>query len=396
MERQKRLAILTTHPVQYHAPWFRLLAAKTENELEVFYCHAATPAEQAAAGFGVEFDWDIALLEGYRHRFLNNVAKKPAVSGFWGLDTPEIANIIKNGSYDAVLINGWHYKSAWQTMHACWNNATPVMVRSDSHLRNQRGLAKRVAKRPLYNWFIPRLDACLPVGTWSKEYFHHYGAKDERVFVVPHAIDDARIGHAAEALQPKRAELRQELGFSPGDVVFLFIGKFIERKCPLNFVQAIAQSANRNSSIAGLMVGDGPLRQRCEDYVRESNAPVRFSAFLNQSEIAKAYVAADTLVLPSTTETWGLVVNEAMTCGLPGFVSDQVGCGPDLIVPGQTGEVFCSTEVRHLIEKLVSYAAEPRVLAEMGRNARRKIADYSVENMVDSTLKAVSAVSNRC
>src|SRR5438034_997118 len=128
---RKRLAIMTTHPIQYHAPWFRALSAHPEIDLEVFFCHKATPKEQAEAGFGVEFDWDVSLLEGYPHRFLKNVAARPGVNGFRGLDTPEIAELVHRKSFDVLLINGWHYQSAWQAIFACWRAKMPVMVRSD-------------------------------------------------------------------------------------------------------------------------------------------------------------------------------------------------------------------------------------------------------------------------
>src|SRR6266516_354776 len=148
--KSKRLAILTTHPIQYHGAWFRGLAEQPELNLDVFYCHQATAKEQAEAGFGVEFDWDVSLLEGYPYRFLKNVARTPTISGFGGLDTPEIKNIIARERFDAVMINGWHYKSAWQAMRAWWKTGTPVMARSDSHLNTERQLTKRVAKWPFY------------------------------------------------------------------------------------------------------------------------------------------------------------------------------------------------------------------------------------------------------
>src|SRR6266542_5858090 len=134
----KRLAIISTHPIQYHGAWFRRLASAPELSIEAFYCHNATAREQADAGFGVEFDWDVSLLDSYPHRFLQNVASCPGIAGFRGLDTPEIKDIIAHERFDAVMINGWHYKSAWQAMRACWRSGTPVMVRSDSHLHTER------------------------------------------------------------------------------------------------------------------------------------------------------------------------------------------------------------------------------------------------------------------
>ncbi len=392
---QKRLAVLSTHPIQYQAPWFRALAAQPGASLEVLFCHKATPREQAAAGFGVEFDWDVSLVEGYAHSFLRNVARQPGLNRFAGLDTPEIANIIKEKSFDAVIINGWHYKSAWQAMRACWQTKTPVLARSDSHLHTDRGLIKRSMKRPLYRWFIPKLDACLPVGRWSRDYFLHYGARNERVFVVPHTVDDKRFANEALLWISKRDELRARWGLNSNATVFIFAGKFIHKKRPMDFVRALAQASRQGAKLSGLMVGDGPLRSECEVLAGAEAVPITFAGFLNQSEIAQAYVASDALVLPSDGgETWGLVVNEAMWCGRPCFVSDRVGCAPDLIVPGETGESFTTGDVHALASLMTRYAERPEQLRTMGDNAKRSIARCSVQAAVDGVLLAMLSVAN--
>src|SRR6266567_1078850 len=107
-----RVAFLTSHPIQYHAKWFEALAQQPRLDLEVLYCHNATKEEQGNAGFGVPFTWDVPLFEGYNYRFLQNVSCQPSISAFSGLDTPEIGDLIRTGQYDAVVTNGWHYKSA--------------------------------------------------------------------------------------------------------------------------------------------------------------------------------------------------------------------------------------------------------------------------------------------
>src|SRR5258707_980863 len=282
---KNRLAVIATHPIQYQAPWFRALAERPEIDLDVFYCHRATPQEQASAGFNVEFGWDASLLDGCPDRFLRNVARKPWLNGFAGLDTPEIGDIVKAENFAAVIVNGWNYKSAWQTMRACWRTKTPVMVRSDSHLHSERSLAKRAAKLPLYRWFIPKVDGCCAVGTWSRDYFLHYGARADRVFMVPHVVDVDFFRKEAETFRSQRRELRREWQLDEAAAVFLFAGKFVAKKRPLDFIRAVA-AANRNGSqVMGLMVGDGPLRQACEDEVRKTNAPIRFAGFLNQSKM---------------------------------------------------------------------------------------------------------------
>jgi glycosyltransferase involved in cell wall biosynthesis len=328
---------------------------------------------------------------GYPHSFLRNVANPPGHGRFSGFDTPEIKSIILKGEYDAVLVNGWHYKSAWQAIWACWKSEVKVMVRSDSHLHTPRGMAKRAVKSFTYRRFIPRFDACLAAGQWSREYFLHYGARPERIFFVPHAIDSRRFQVEAECLGPRRSELRREQDLDEDAIVFMFSGKFIPQKRPLDFVWAIERAVRSNPRVEGLMVGDGPLRARCEELAREQRVPIRFTGFLNQSQIIKAYVVSDALVLPSDGETWGLVVNEAMACARPCIVSDQVGCGPDLVIPQKTGVVFPVGDVDALANSILQLTGNRERMISMGFDARSRLMSYSVETAVDGIVESLAA-----
>jgi glycosyltransferase involved in cell wall biosynthesis len=393
MPAAHRLAILSTHPIQYHAGWFRGLAAHPNLQVHVYYCHRATAKEQASAGFGVAFDWDVPLLTGYPHSFLKNVAESPGHGKFAGFDTPEIKTIIRRGQYDAVLINGWHYKSAWQALFTCWQSKVKVMVRGDSHLHAPRSLLVRLAKSLAYPRFIPRFDACLAVGQWSREYFLYYGAAPERIFLVPHSVDIDDMGGDADRLRSIRSELRQGWALDPNVTTFVFVGKFTETKRPLDFVRAVSEAAKQKPAVQGLMVGDGPLRSVCEDFAHTHHVPITFTGFLNQSRIVSAYAAADALVLPSSGETWGLVVNEAMACGRPCFVSDRVGCGPDLIEVGRTGAIFPLGDVDALAALMTGLAWDPCHLAFMSKEARRTIQKNSIQAAVDGVLQCLSAIT---
>jgi glycosyltransferase involved in cell wall biosynthesis len=207
---------------------------------------------------------------------------------------------------------------------------------------------------------------------------------------VPHAVDSEFFSQESEKLRPERQHLREQWGIDNASTVFLFAGKFIENKRPLDFVRAIGAAAQAGGPVCGLMVGDGPLRLACEELSRSESFPVSFAGFLNQSEIPRAYVAADALVLPSEGETWGLVVNEAMDCGLPCFVSDRVGCGPDLIVSQETGAIFSLGDKVGLVNLLISLSSDPQCLARMGRQAKKRASAYSVDAACNALLEAVS------
>ena len=391
-EVRSTLAILSTHPIQYHAHWFRALARRPDLDLHVFYCYRASPVDQAEAGFGVEFEWDVPLLDGYRHTFLNDGGNK--LEGFFAPEAQRITGMLAPEKFDALLVNGWHYRAAWQAIFACWKLRIPVLVRGDSQLGTSRTMLKRFLKYPAYRCFIPRFDACLAVGTRSRDYYLHYGAAQERVFLVPHAIQDDLFQHAAHRAQPRRTALRQQWGLGEQEMVFLFAGKFIEKKRPLDFVKAIAAALQQEPGIAGLMVGDGPLRVACEQFVTSHKLPIHFAGFLNQSRMAEAYVAADCLVLPSDgRETWGLVVNEAMSCSRPAVVSDAVGCAPDLVRDGRTGAVFPLGNVGELSKILVDLARDPSRVSALGARASADLHSYSVGAAVQGVVDALDAVT---
>lgn len=390
-----KLAFVTTHPIQYHSHWFRALADTRGLDFEVLYCHQPSSAEQGRAGFGVAFDWDVPLFQGYRYEFLRNDAPSPGLEPFGGLDNREIVERVSRKRYDVVVVNGWHYRTAVRAIRACWAAGVPVMVRSDSHLKTVRSALKSALKFLPYRYFIQRLDGCLAVGTWSAEYFKHYGASEDRLFVVPH-VADSDFYAAARTLRQKRRQLREQWGLG-NERVFLFCGKFTDKKRPIDFVKAILAARERGVSAVGLMVGDGHLKHACVAEAGSEDGPIKYAGFLNQSKIAEAYVAADALVLPSDGgETWGLVVNEAMMCGLPCIVSDRVGCGPDLVTH-KTGVTYPLGDVDALSRRIGEFASMDESTIHAYRDAATgHIAHWSAANAANAMVQAADSVLARC
>lgn len=388
----QKLAILSTHPIQYYSPWYRALAERPELDLTVYYAHRQTPEGQAAAGYGVAFEWDVPLLDGYHHEFLTNISKNPAVTGFWGCDTPEIADRIVRNGYDAFLVHGWYNKSYWQAMRSCWRTKTPLLVRGDSQTRTERSLLRRLVKSATHRWFVPRFDGYLVVGKLARDYLLTYGASADRMYFTPHFVDNSFFERGADAARPRRDALRKQWGLPDDKTVFLFVGRFVPGKRCGDFVAALGQSAARGAKVAGLLVGDGPDRPALEALARDCGAPTRFAGFLNQRQVVEAYAAADVLVLPSVVDTWGLVVNEAMAAGLPAIVNERVGCGPDLVAPGKTGFVHADGDVSAIAGFMEALEGDRHCLDAMSVAARRKVAEYSIAAAVNGTLQAVANV----
>lgn len=388
-----KLGILTTHPIQYQATWFRLLAARPEIDLTVFF--AMLPDEkQQGDGFGVAFKWDIPLLEGYRYRLLENISPFPSVTTFRGCDTPGIAPLVRDEGFDAFIVNGWVARSCMQLLTACRRYRIPCIVRGESNSLRPRAWWKKLLHRRL----LARYSAFLSIGIANREFYRQNGVGSEKIFFAPYCVENDRFEHAVETLRPQRDELRRSWGIPQKAATFLFCGKFIDKKRPMDILKALRLLVNQQSLLAGraihlLMVGSGELLNRCKAFAVTFDLPVTFVGFLNQSDIPKAYVAVDCQILPSDNgETWGLVVNEGMACALPAIVSDQVGCHLDLITPGETGEVFPLGDIETLAEKMRLICVDTALRYCMGQGAQERVAGYCYEEVVRGTEAALDYV----
>ena len=384
-----RIGFLVSHPIQYYAPIFRALARQCD--LTVYFAHRQTAEQQARAGFGVAFDWDVDILSGYESRFLTNRAKAPSTDEFWGCNTPEIAAEIARGRYDAFVVPGWALWSYWQAVIACRRAGVPVLVRGDSQLASRRRSWVRFAKAPVFSGLLRAFDGYLYVGQRNREYLLHHGAPPDRLFFSPHCVDNDAFAEASRTARAAHLH-RREAGAPVLRV--LFSGKLVARKRPLDALRAIVALRSNGMPVEMVFAGSGELQSELEQVAHHAGAPVEFMGFVNQSRMPEVYASADAVVLPSEcTETWGLVVNEAMACGVPAVVSDAVGCGPDLVVPGQTGAVFPLADIDGLARALREVLAfDPRAA---GRSTSSHIARYSPAHTAQGVIEAAHRLCQR-
>jgi len=389
-----KLAIIASHPVQYHSPWYRKLAAFVD--LHVFYAHRANAEDQARAGFGVPFEWDVDLLGGYAYSWLPNRARRPGVDRFFGCDTPSIRTELRPQRFDAVLVNGWNLLCYWQAVRAARSCQLPVMVRGDSQLQTARSRFRLGLKRLGYPRLLSAFDAFLSVGYRNAEYLTAYGVSPERIFRVPHFVDNEFFRMSLVSLGSYALGLRHLYSIPEGATVFLFVGKFLPRKRPLDVLKALDRLKQSFPHAWGLLIGAGPLEEELRAHAAAHASPCSFGGFLNQRQIGAAYALSDILVLPSNgQETWGLVVNEAMACGKPAIVSDAVGCAPDLIIEGQTGFTYREGDVEQLAECMGKLAGNPPLRSYMARQAEAHIAKFSLDAACDSMVSALQVVLTR-
>jgi glycosyltransferase involved in cell wall biosynthesis len=347
------LAILTTHPIQYQIPLWRAIAEEGSVPFEVWYLtdHGTRPSYDQQ--FNKTFAWDLDTLSGYPHRFLC-VNPIPNVSSFHKLRLVESLRAqLRGRGVTALWIQGWQVAAYWQAVWQAYTLGIPVWLRGESNdLAPPSPLWKKFGKRLLLGQFFDRIQEFLYIGQANRRLYESFGVREEQLHPAPYCVDNERFAKQAESLRHHRAGIRKAWNIQEDAFCVLFAGKFIPKKRPFDLIAAAREQCLKEQPLHLLFVGSGELgdelRNACyvvfdADSTVSGNSGVisdrdkthaSFAGFLNQTEMSKAYVAADCLVLPSNHgETWGLVVNEAMASGLPCIASDACGCSEDLVAP---------------------------------------------------------------
>lgn len=384
-----KLAIVTTHPIQYNAPWFAILAAQPGMDVKVFYTweQSATAAKHDK-DFNRVIEWDVPLLAGYNYTFVKNISKQQGSSNYKGIDNPTLNSEIKEWGANAVLVFGWAFKSHLACMRY-FKGKIPVLFRGDSTLLDETRGIKQVLRRLFLKFVYRHIDYALYVGTNNKEYFKTHGLKESQLVFVPHAIDNARFSGDSEKNLAEALSWRQHLGISKDDFVILFAGKFIAKKNPA-FILKLAERI-KGSNVKFLLVGNGALEDDLKRAAKDTR--IIFAGFQNQSDMPKVYHACDVFILPSLGpgETWGLALNEAMACGKYIVATTRVGGAIDLVDQGKNGIVVPPNDVEAVVYFLTGIINNNNDLSIMQQTNLQKLDVYSFSRLVNK----ITELTNR-
>jgi glycosyltransferase involved in cell wall biosynthesis len=367
-ERQMRpkLGVLDFNPIQYRTPLYQRLAKRGNVDIDVLFLTDHGHLASLDPGFGVPFAWNIDLLSGYGHQFLTSIGRPV------GISTQARALTRWVRSQDAVIVYG--YVKPWMllAMAVCRCYGVPYLMRGESHPRGQSAGLRRHLRSAVVRGVVSASAGGLAIGQLNAEFYRQYGAR--RVTFAPYSVDDERFARTPPV---GRAELLARWGLDGSRPVIMFCGKLIPRKRPQDLVAAVRQLPQE---VTTLFVGDGSMAPVVRSSLEPGSGVV--TGFVNQSELPSYFHAADVLVLPSESEPWGLVVNEAMAAGALPVVSDRVGAGPDLV--RGIGEVYPCGDVTSLA------AALGRALAKAGQpGIREKVRHHAAGYGLDSTAAAV-------
>jgi glycosyltransferase involved in cell wall biosynthesis len=386
--KRLRLTWVATHPSQYLAPFLRHLATACP-ALDVTAVYASVPtAAQHGRDFATDVDWGVPLLDGY----CSVVMRSPRANDVFtydrlrGIDVPGVTEVLRETRPDLVLVPGWHSMFLLRAIAGALRLGVPLMYRGDSHLHSSGAGLRRALAHQRARWLLKAFTSGLAVGRLARAYLLALGLPDDRVFDVPHCVDNDFFDAGVRAERQRgQAAVRGEFGIKSNSFTVLFVGKLASHKNVDDLVTAVARLPGRATLH---VVGSGPEAQRYRDAARRAGIDAVFSGFLNQHEVIKAYASADCLVLPSR-ETWGMVCNEALASGLPIVASDAVGSAPDLVESGQTGEIYRYGDVDALTAAIERVHRSLERDGEVAARCRSRVANYSFE-------AAASALTSAC
>lgn len=388
----KRLAIVTSHPIQYNAPWFALLSKSEGIHVKVFYTWGQLQSElKFDPGFGKTVQWDIPLLEGYEYTFVDNVARAPGSHHRKGIINPSLNREIEQWEADAMLIFGWNFISHLKCIRY-FHKKIPVLFRGDSTLLDEKSGIKTSIRRIFLKWVYSKIDVAFYAGTNNKKYFLAHGLKNKQLVFAPHSVDNHRFAEPNELYQQQAKALRKQLGIETQDIVLLFVGKMEQKKNPFFLVELLKRHGNPRLKV--LFVGNGALENRLKISASNDKRIIMLN-FQNQQQMPVIYRVADLVVLPSTGpgETWGMVLNEAMACGKAVASSPGVGATVDLV--HERNGVVINFDDTTVIDGLVEKALQNSfVLQQMGQHSLVKIKQYSFEKIVNAVVSVIEDLKN--
>jgi 1,2-diacylglycerol 3-alpha-glucosyltransferase len=292
---------------------------------------------------------------------------------------------------DVVAVNGWNNFGSIIAANCCVRRRIPMVVMSESARQDEpRTWWKEAIKRRIVSLY----SAALVGGQRHVEYLVELGMPRERVFTGYDVVDNHYFRQKAEEIRSQRSEVRQK--YALPENYFLASARFIEKKNLSTLIEAYAEYRRRSEIAAKVpwdlvLLGDGPLRETLESKIStlNLNEHVHLPGFEQYNELPVYYALANALVHASTTEQWGLVVNEAIASGLPVIVSERCGCVTDLVQGN--GFTFDPTNEHELIARLLEMASlSDEERKRLGDNSHRIAANFAPERFGEGLERAAS------
>jgi glycosyltransferase involved in cell wall biosynthesis len=374
-----RLIILTEIISPYRIPLFNALAQHAGVNLHVVFLAETDPSLRQWRVYKEEIRFSHQILPSWRKR----------MGRYNVLLNRGVGRALSAASPDAILCGGYSYVASWQALFWARTHKISFLLWSESNLQDLR--RGHLLVESLKAEFLGKCDGFVVPGRSALEYLRAYKIKEDIIFIAPNAVDNRMFAAGAASVRQNADRHRKELDLPSR--YFLFVGRLVREKGVFDLLAAYAKLGEQVREQVGLVfVGDGASRQQLEEQAASIRpAKIKFAGFVHREQLAAFYALAEMLVLPTCTDTWGFVVNEAMACGLPVIVSRAAGCTADLVKENWSGLLVPPRDVASLTSAMTSLARQPDLRVTMGWNSVQHISCYSPEGWANAVAGAVQA-----
>lgn len=282
----------------------------------------------------------------------------------------EAIKIIKNGNYDRVIIGCYSTITQMIAQKYMIDHKIPFIHSSDGGMIKEDSALQKKLK----SYFIKNASAWLGTGKVTTEYLRYYGADEKKIITYPFtSIYDRDILPVPDSIAVKR-QFRNQLKMYE-DKIVLSVGQLIYRKG----IDVLIKAASKLNNTGIYIIGGTPSDEYVELKRKYNANNIHFISFKNKNELSKYYRAADVFVLPTREDIWGLVINEAMSYGIPVVTTNKCVAGMEMIEQGVTGSIVEVENVNQLVEA-VRYWLE-NGSTESSNVSLDKARQYTIEKM---------------
>lgn len=355
----KRILYLTNIPSPYRVEFF--------NELSK-YCDVTVVFEMEEA---VDRNEKWRSSENYQFH-----AKFLKISRGGGMVYLKVIHFLKEYRNDTIVVGGYSTFTGMVSILYMKAHRIPFILNSDGGLiKNDSYFKKKIKK-----FFIGSANSWLSTGSVTDQYLLHYGAKKDQIFHYPFtSVKEKDLDVPTKA---EKEEIKKRLGIMESKVV-LFVGSFIPRKG----VDTLLKACKKMTDTAVILAGGKELSCYQDILGEEILCKIYVAGFLEKEEVHQYYRAADLFVLPTREDIWGLVVNEAMACGLPVITTTRCVAGRELVQEGRNGYLVEPEDVETLRERIESVILHPEKAEKMGRMGFQRIQRYTIERMAEEHMR---------
>jgi glycosyltransferase involved in cell wall biosynthesis len=360
-----RVAVITEIIAPYRVPVFNALARHAGIDLHVIFLAETDPTQRQWLVPKDEIRFSFEVLPSWRWRIYgHNLLLN------WGVDAA-----LRVASPDVIICGGYNYIASWEAVRWARRNHVPFLLWVESTARDFR--SGSIFSESLKRNFLHHCDGFVVAGKSQSEYLRRYGVPEETIFTAPNAVDTAFFMNAASVAQANAGRNRQ-IFYLP-DRYVLFTGRLVPEKGIFDLLGAYsALPAELRAQVGLVFAGDGAARSMLQKRAAAvTPGSVRVAGFQQRDSLAVFYALAEAFVLPTHTDPWGLVVNEAMACGLPVICSRAAGCVADLVADRQNGILVNAGDVGDLASALQELMSDRVLRSRMAQASKDKIKAHS-------------------